>query len=206
VAAQEPTAGVDEGAAGAPEGSLAQRRLLEAAVGYVVEHGLGGLRLRELAAAIGTSHRMLIYHFGSKEGLVVAIVRAVEAEQRAVLSGLAARPGMATAELARLMWRRVTDPQLRSRERLFFEAYGQALQGRPGTAGLLDGIVEDWVEPMAAEAIAGGAAPGEARADARLAVAVCRGLLLDLLATGDERAVDQAFERYLTRLGVASAG
>ena len=44
-------------------------RLLHDAIAYVAEHGLAELSLRKLAAAIGTSHRMLIYHFGSKEGL-----------------------------------------------------------------------------------------------------------------------------------------
>lgn len=55
-----------------------RERLLEAAIHYVMSRGVSDLSLREIAAAIGTSHRMLIYHFGSKEGLFVAIIRAVE--------------------------------------------------------------------------------------------------------------------------------
>ena len=42
-----------------------RRQLLEHAVGYLTDHGIGDISLRELAAALGTSHRMLIYHFGS---------------------------------------------------------------------------------------------------------------------------------------------
>jgi AcrR family transcriptional regulator len=45
--------------------------------------GIADLSLRELAAAIGTSHRRLLYHFGSREGLLVAIARAVEEAERA---------------------------------------------------------------------------------------------------------------------------
>ena len=43
------------------------------------------------------------------------------------------------------MWRHLADTRLWPSERLFFEIYGQALQGRPGTTGFLDGIVEDWI-------------------------------------------------------------
>src|SRR5437588_11165036 len=50
-------------------------RLLDAAIDHVAQNGLGDLSLRGLAAALGTSHRMLIHHFGSKERLWVEIVR-----------------------------------------------------------------------------------------------------------------------------------
>jgi AcrR family transcriptional regulator len=48
--------------------------LLDRVTDYVLEHGLIGLTLRPLAAAIGTSDRMLIYHFGSRDALVSAVV------------------------------------------------------------------------------------------------------------------------------------
>src|ERR1700730_195414 len=110
-----------------------REKLLAAVMDHVVAHGLGELSLRELAAAIGTSHRMLIYHFGSKEGLFVEVIRAVEAAQRAFLTELATEPGITPAEEIRRIWRHLSDPALWPQERLFFEIYGQALQGRPGT-------------------------------------------------------------------------
>jgi hypothetical protein len=88
-------------------------------------------------------------------------------------------------------------------ERLFFEIYAQALRGRPGTAGLLDDIVDAWIVPLAEYAVRWGSPPEAARADARLGVAVCRGLLLDLLATGDRAAVDAALERYIAQYEAA---
>ena len=75
---------------------------------------------------------MLVYHFGSKEGLLVEVIRTVEARQREALP---------VAEQARRMWQRLADPALWPHERLFFEVYGQALQGRPHTTELLDGIL-----------------------------------------------------------------
>jgi AcrR family transcriptional regulator len=172
-------------------------RLLAAAVAHALEHGLGDLSLRELAAAIGTSHRMLIYHFGSKAGLIVAVIQRVEELQRVAFVELDTE-SLSPADTMRSMWKRFADPSLGPQERLFFEIYGQALQGRAGAVELLDGIIDNWVEPASRYAIARGAAPDAARAEARLSVAVIRGLLLDLLATGDRRAVDAAFEHYLS--------
>ena len=48
--------------------------LLDQVTDHVLSHGLIGLTLRPLAAAIGTSDRMLIYHFGSRDALVSAVV------------------------------------------------------------------------------------------------------------------------------------
>ena len=103
-----------------------------------------------------------------------------------------------TSANARRLWQHFSDPQLWPAERLFFELYAHALLGRPGTEGFLDNAIEPWVT-MLTPAIAreAGLDDTTARAEARLAVAVTRGLLLDLLATGDHVAVTEAFERYL---------
>jgi AcrR family transcriptional regulator len=174
-----------------------RQELLDAALEYVARHGMGELSLRTLATALGTSHRMLIYHFGSKEGLLVEVVRAVEARQRALLADLAPRPGQSPGEFAREFWDRLTDPAMYPYERLFFEMYGQALQGRPGTGALLDGIVDSWVEPLTQWGIVSGLPEPDARRYARLGVAVTRGLLLDLLATGDRAGVDAAMDGFI---------
>jgi len=173
--------------------SQARERLLAAAVEQATRGGIADLSLRELAAAIGTSHRMLLYHFGSREGLLTAVARAVEEAQRAVVSEW----GITSAN-ARRLWQHFSDPQLWPAERLFFELYAHALLGRPGTEGFLDNAIEPWVTlltPVIAREA--GLDDKAARAEARLAVAVTRGLLLDLLATGDRVAVTEAFERYL---------
>jgi AcrR family transcriptional regulator len=181
--------------AGRPQGP--RDRLLNGAIDHVAANGMADLSLRQLAAALGTSHRMLVYHFGSKEGLLAEVVRAVEARQREALARIAADTDLAPADQARRMWRRLADPALWPHERLFFEIYGQALQGRPHTTALLDGIVESWLTPLTELNIARGMPPGQARASARLGIAVTRGLLLDLLATGDRAGVDEAMELFL---------
>jgi AcrR family transcriptional regulator len=175
-------------------------RLLEAAIDYIATRGVSDLSLRELAAAIGTSHRMLIHHFGGREGLWVEVIRAVEDRQRAAFADVIPEPGATGRDVMRQWWRHISDPALWPNERLFFELYGQALQGRPGAVELLDGIVDAWLEPAAARFMAYGLTREEAFAQARLGVAVSRGLLLDLLATENREAVDAAMEAYIDLL------
>jgi AcrR family transcriptional regulator len=171
--------------------------LLEGAIDYVAHNGITDLSLRQLAGALGTSHRMLIHHFGSKEGLWVAIVHEVERRQRTILADLVPAADVPVADAMRAWWRHISDPSLWPNERLFFELYGQAIQGRTHTVEMLDGIVDDWLEPAAEINMAYGLSREEARAHARLGIAVTRGLLLDLVATRDAEAVDAAMDAFI---------
>ena len=177
-----------------------RQRLLDAAIAFVAEFGLKDRSLREIASAIGTSHRMLIYHFGSKEGLMRAIVEEVEREQREYFARFVAEAPLPPFEAGYRFWRRLSDRRLANNVRLFFEVYAQALAGQPGTEGFLERIVDAWVEPLAEYEMNHGVPREIATADARLGVAVTRGLLLDLVATGNRTAVDAAFHRYLELL------
>jgi AcrR family transcriptional regulator len=173
-----------------------RERLLAAAVDYAAEHGLADLSLRALAAALGTSHRMLIFHFGSKEGLLVEVVRAVEAQQRVLLEQLRADPELDLLDQLRAFWQHLTSPALWPYERLFFEVYAQGLQGKQPAARLLEDAIQAWLTPITDLLASQGVPIQEAQAEARLAIAVTRGLLLDLLATGDLAAVDAAMDRF----------
>jgi AcrR family transcriptional regulator len=176
-----------------------RERLLEAAIDYVTEHGIGETSLRQLGEALGTSHRMLIYHFGSREGLLLEVVRAVEQQQLEATTGGDVDPGLPFAESMRLNWRRLADPSMAKLERLFFEVYGQALQGNPYAAPMLESVVDAWLGPLTELYERQGFSAKDARVEARLGLAVTRGLLLDLLATGDRAGVDAAAERFIAR-------
>jgi AcrR family transcriptional regulator len=192
------------------ERATPKEKLLAAVVGVALAGGIADKSLRAIAEAAGTSHRMLIHHFGSREGLLVAVIQEVEARQRAALSDLVADPaagsGGEPADLGPVFWERLRSPDLAPQERLFFEVYGQALQGRTWARPLLDGVVENWVGPVAAmlEAAAGVSAE-TARVIARLYVAVGRGLLLDVLATGEDREVDAAMRYFQEMLAARLA-
>jgi len=188
--------------------SAAKQRLLDAVVDYVAENGVADIRLRPLADAIGSSHRMLIHHFGSKEGLLAEVTRVIEQREQDALARLRADDDVDVRGMARRFWARGTGEDARSYDRLFFELYGQALQGREWARPILDGAVDDWVDSLSRSLVVGGVDESTAQLDARLAVAVVRGLLLDLLATDDRQGVEAALARYedLCRRAVEGRG
>jgi AcrR family transcriptional regulator len=174
-----------------------RQELIDQAIEYVEQNGFADMSLRALAAGIGTSHRMLIHHFGSKEGLWVAIVQAVEARQRQVLGAVLPDASRPAGEAMRAWWKHISDPALWSNARLFYELYGRAFHDRVLAEKFLDGIVESWLAPATAINLALGVPPDLARAHARAGIAMTRGLLLDLLATEDVDGVDAAMEAFI---------
>jgi AcrR family transcriptional regulator len=148
---------------------------------------------------------MLNYHFGSREGLLFAVTAAVEeAERAALLNSDRIGASASVGEDARGFWNRISDPEMWPQERLFFELYVHALRGRPGTEAFLTNVVESWAKPIAAAMVKAGADERLAAAEARLGVAVVRGLLLDQLGTGDRVGVTKAYERYLQHFEMVS--
>ncbi len=167
---------------------------------YATHEGIADKSLREIAAGVGTSHRMLLYHFGSREGLLAAIVAVVEARQRDLLASLAAGGGTATAteateEVMLRLWQQVSDPRLRPFVRLFFAVVGLAVQGTSGTQSLLDSLTTSWLDD-AGEA-AGRLGIRYDPAAMRLGVAASRGLLLDLLAGASHAEVTASYHLFI---------
>jgi AcrR family transcriptional regulator len=153
--------------------------LLARIMEYAARDGLADRSLREIATGAGTSHRMLLYHFGSREGLLAAVVGAMEEQQRATMAALA-ETATTPGELMSGIWQQVSSPAVRPFVRLFFEVFALASRGEPGTAPLLPGLTETWLDDATVIAERLGIEPD--RAALRLGVAVSRGLLLDLLA------------------------
>jgi AcrR family transcriptional regulator len=173
-----------------------RQALLDALVEEYAAGGIGDRSLREVAEAVGTSHRMLLHHFGSRDGLLLTIVEEVERRQQTILVDLPTDPADAVAA----MWADVRRPELRSFERLFFECYARGAQGEEPFTHLHPEAVEGW---LAAVDATSATVPDPALV--RLGLAVIRGLLLDLVATVDEAGVDAAaaaFAQLVARAGV----
>ena len=168
-----------------------RRALLDAVIADVGANGIGGRSLRDLAAAVGTSHRMLIHHFGSRDELLLAVVEEVERRQVTTLEDLPPDPADAVAAA----WADLRRPELRPFERLFFECYARGAQGEEPFTRLLPAAIGGWLD-----AAAGASGGSVDRADVRLVLAVTRGLLLDLVATGDDEGVDAAAARFVELL------
>jgi AcrR family transcriptional regulator len=184
-----------------------REELLELAYGYVRSHGLTELSLRPLAAAIGSSPRVLLFLFGSKDGLVRALLDRARADELALLRGLpsasgglpSASGGLAAASEAVWVW--LSDETHRPLLRLWLEAYARSLVDPAGPwSSFAAATVADWLTVLA------GAQPHAVRdtpdavARRTAALAVLRGALLDLLATGDTARTTAAVRLQLKSL------
>lgn len=169
---------------------MSRESLLTGAVEHFAKNGIGDASLRSIATSIGTSHRMLIYHFGSREGLLAEVVRTVEAQQRELLTSLSAKD-LPLQEQAEQFWRLVTEAALIYGP-LFFELSAHAMQDLPHTEALKADLINVWLPPLTDLFIRAGLPPKDAPAYARLGLASSRGLLFDLLLTGDREGVDEA--------------
>ena len=175
--------------------SAAREALLDRCFEVVRRRGFSDLSLREIAAEAGTSHRMLIYHFGSRDGLLADVVGRMEAAQRALLADLVT-DGTDIFAVSAAFWAHLTTPDLLAAQRLFFEVYVQALYGREWTATFRESVIRAWEGPLAELFSRAGIAPDRARVHARLGLAVTRGLGLDLLMTGERVEVDAAMALF----------
>jgi len=175
--------------------------LARAAADYLLKHGVAGLSLRPLAAASGTSARLLIYHFGSKERLLVEAMGIVRAHARAEVARMLSAPGGQgdLPALVRGFWRWCTSKPNRPYLRLVFEVHGLALQDPSRYAGYLHGAIAHWIELLGA-ALAPRFGRRRARATATLIVGVIDGLLMDYLSTGALRRTTDAMEQFAASL------
>ena len=164
-----------------------RRQLLEALFEEFARGGIGDRSLRDVAAAVGTSHRMLLHYFGSREELLIAIVEETELRQMALVPEIPMDP----AEGFAAMWADLHRPELRHLERLFFECYARGTQGEKPFDRMVPGAVDGWLAEV--KGVAGQAFDP---AMARLGLAATRGLLLDLVATNDDAGVDAAAEAF----------
>jgi AcrR family transcriptional regulator len=174
--------------------SARQDELLEAAYAYVLANGLGDMSLRPLAKEIGSSPRVLLFLFGSKEGLIRALLTRAREDELRYLASLRDQPGLAAT--GRDVWAWLADPSHRALLALWVEGYARSLYGEPGPwSDFGRDTVRDWLDLLAErQAVADGA---DAEAERTLLLAVLRGALLDLLATGDVARVTRAVERHL---------
>lgn len=184
--------------------SARQVELLEAAYRYALEHGLADLSLRPLAAAIGSSPRVLMFLFGNKDGLVRALLARARTDELALLDRLApgdevGPPGLEAATAQVWSWLRAA--RHRPLLRLWAEAYARSLVEPDGAwAGFATATVHDWLGVLASCQTAEEKDSVDGITRRTLALAVLRGCLFDLLATADDDRVDAALHHQLALL------
>src|SRR5438270_563518 len=159
--------------------------LLERAADYLIEHGVADLSLRPLAAAIGSSPRVLLYFYGSKERLVAEALRRARLRQRSLFEAMRDDVSPTPGEWCRAIWQAMSAPRMLPVFKLFFEVYALALRDPQRFPGFLDRSVSDWIAYIEDPLVRTGVPPAQSKAWATLIIATYRGFLLDLCATGD---------------------
>lgn len=178
--------------------SARQIHLLEATYHYVLEHGLCGLSLRPLATAIGTSPRVLLFLFNDKDGLVRAVLERARSDELMAIETVrhAGHGGLRAAGEA--LWTWLAAPERRALLTLWLEAYARSLVEPDGpSAEFAAQTTDDWLRVL--DAAARSEHPAECAAPTLL-LSVVRGMLLDLLATGDLDRTDAAVRHHLETL------
>jgi AcrR family transcriptional regulator len=171
--------------------------LLGAVADYVLETGVAALSLRGAAEAVGVSHVTLQHHFGSKEKLLDEIIECllerILLSQGEHIGGAFGQEADLPTRLRRI-WAYLTSPDGQRDVRLFIEFSGQSLFGAarlsPGAARAL----EDRLGLIVATIVELGCPLDEASAFSTLMLATLRGLVMELLLTGDRERLDAAFE------------
>jgi AcrR family transcriptional regulator len=150
----------------------------EAATDYVLEHGLIGLSLRPLAADLGTSDRMLLYHFGSKDELVAAVLRTANARSTEHVRNMLPSADLRTA--VRDLWTAMLRPEIDRCSRLYVEAAALGLFGQEPYASVVREANDHWSAALVDHLVRSGVRRPLARRAMRLIDAAFMGFQLDL--------------------------
>ena len=184
--------------AGRPVNHQRRAELLDAAVEYAAEYGFAELSWRPVAAALGVSPTTLVHHFGTKEQLLEAVLGRLRERMLTATRDLAGEQAGLAGE-ARAAWTRASDPRREAEFRLLFAVYGRALQAPGQFAAFLEHAVTAWMTALV-DAQGPETDPATATRRATLVIATLRGLLLDLLTTGDRDRVQATAESFLATL------
>ena len=170
-----------------------RQRLLDACTDYALEHGLPD-RLGPLAAAAGTSSRMLIYHFETRDGLLREVLgQARQRQVEAFTDLIRLRPDEPYPVTLARAWSAISGPQGEPYLRMFSRLHDTA--GEPLWPGFRRTATTDWLAPLED----GMRSLGRPEL-ATVVLAVIRGLLMDLDATGDTTRTHRAFADFLTTI------
>lgn len=178
--------------------------VLDAIVRYLVKDGVAELSLRPLAKAVGSSPRVLLYYFGSKENLLIQAIKRLRDQQRAGFSKMRGIQYDHPSDLCRAIWKQMSAPASEATFRLSFETYVLALRRPKLFADFLSSSIDDWLEFLSEPLLCRGASRAQARAYATVVVAGFRGFMLDYLASHDRVRVNRAVEMWIRSLKAIS--
>ncbi|HTQ60359.1 MAG TPA: TetR/AcrR family transcriptional regulator [Candidatus Solibacter sp.] len=174
--------------------------LLEEVTAYLTRNGIAELSLRPLAKAVGSSPRVLLYYFGSKEELVVMALARMRERQRVTYERMKSLPFETPREACRAIWQHMSAPENEKLFRMSLEIFAMALRQPQKFAEYLRATIEDWLGFLSAPLEKKGYSKDEARAHATVVLSGFRGFMLDYCASRDRARLDRAVELWLHAL------
>jgi AcrR family transcriptional regulator len=177
--------------------TVRKEQLLDGAIGYLLANGVANLSLRPLASALGTSARLLIFHFESKEELIMDALGEVQSRlQKSLLALPAATPNDPDTTPMKRFWLWATDKENIPYLRLLYEVQFIALQNPPVFARYLQRSSTDWLEVIEQRL----PDPIRTKSIATLCAAVFDGLIIETLMSGDLRRTTQTLDEFIAML------
>jgi AcrR family transcriptional regulator len=168
--------------------------LLDKIIDQLMTSGISDLSLRELASQLDTSHRVLLYHFGSKEELISEVVQEVRHREKSHFTDSVVPNNQAsTGQSLTAFYDHNVSDAMRPYFHLFYEVWGIAQANPADYEKFLDGIVSVWVDSLSDILLRAGYGYDDARIRATLVLASMRGLQLDIFTTGEKARADLAF-------------
>ena len=155
-----------------------REELAEQATDYVLEEGLIGLSLRPLAAALGTSDRMLNYHFGSKDELVASVLGVSSERSAAQIRAL--KPAATVREGVVDLWLALTGAEQQQCQRMYVEAAALGLFGHEPYATAVRDANAVWLGAIRDFLVASGAPARRSKRMVALLDSAFMGFQLDL--------------------------
>jgi len=167
--------------------------LTDELVGYLLEHGLSDLSLRPLADALGTSARLLIYHFESKEGLLAEVLDSMQTRLRMSFGSMLEQRAGRSERPLKVFWDWAITDENYPYFKLLYELQILAVQNPAAYGQYLQRNASNWSELIAT------ALPEAERTPAMVTLlgAVFDGLFLELMSTSDRKRTTQAVQQFI---------
>ena len=176
-----------------PSSTPRKQELLDKLIAYLAKHGIADLSLRPMAAATGTSARLLIFHFGSKEGMLIEILGEMQARLQRSFSETLDQPRPPGVSLLQAFWDWATTGRNYQYHRLLYQLQLLAAQNPKVYGRYLKKISLSWLELIQPALPPAQQTPGFAT----LYGAVFDGLFIELMSTGDRRRVHAALQEFI---------
>jgi len=169
--------------------------LLDAALKYLIEHGVANASLRPMAAELGTSPRILMFHFKSKEGLLQDVFEELHSRLQASFRAMASSDSDSVrVPPLRRFWQWATSKENFPYFRLLYEAQIVALQNPQEYGRYLRKASGDW-QAVAIDLMSPSL---KSKVMASLCIAVFDGLMLELMSCGDLRRLTEALDLFIS--------